>query len=172
MDKAKVVTTALGITVVLLAVAVVTARPWISDTPLYTVRMEQASSKMNFLPTAVNGFTYTTEKGYTLDCNVSGYCGAVPLISGGVSTCETCQGQSTCWNTCPDTCEPSCEGTCFGSTCSSTCPSTCSGQTCDTCTQPTCETCETCSTCPTQTSTCWSTCSGYTCKDTCEIDCW
>ena len=138
----------------------VSAASW-TMTPLYTYRMEQASHTMNFLPTEMNKFTYTAEEGYMLNHNAVVCCSSVvPLITGGVNTCDTCD-QPTCWSTCPDTCEP-------------TCPNTCMGATCSTCTQPTCETCEetcpyTCSTC---SSTCWNTCSGYTCKDTCEIDCW
>jgi len=167
MDRKQISVAVLGI-VVLVAATCVTASSWGGNTPLYTVRMEQASSKMNFLPTAVSGFIYTAGDGYTLDCEASASCSTcVPLVSGGVNTCETCPGHITCWNTCPDTCEPSCEGTCFEPTCSSTCP-----VTCETCTQPTCETCETCSTCVTCPSTC-STCKGQdTCWDTCEIDCW
>lgn len=167
MDRKQISVAVLGI-VVLVAATCVTANSWGGNTPLYTVRMEQASSKMNFLPTAVSGFIYTAGEGYTLDCEASASCSnCVPLVSGGVNTCETCPGHITCWNTCPDTCEPSCEGTCFEPTCSSTCP-----VTCETCTQPTCETCETCSTCVTCPSTC-STCKGQdTCWDTCEIDCW
>jgi hypothetical protein len=126
---------------------------------LYTVRMEQASNKMNFLPTAVNEFTLAAEKGYQLDYDSAGYCTVQPLKPPTeVETCpETCDGE-TCGNTCPLTCNDP------------TCPATCS-VTCDTCTQPTCETCETCSTCVTCGSTC-STCKGQdTCWYTCEIDC-
>ena len=43
---------------VLYAAAAVTADSWSSHTPLYTFRMEQVCSKMNFLPITVNGFTY------------------------------------------------------------------------------------------------------------------
>ncbi len=160
MDKRQMSLAVVSIVVAFCAITYVTASSF-AATPLYTVRMEQASSKMNFLPTTVNEFTYTAENGYTVNYAVAGYCGGIiPLISGGVNTCETCD-DPTCWNTCPDTCEP-------------TCPNTCMGVTCSTCMQPTCETCEstcpyTCSTC---TSTCWNTCSGLTCKNTCEIDCW
>ena len=166
MDKKQTSIVVLSIAT-LIAVACVTASSWGGSTPLYTIRMEQASSKMNFLPTAMNAFTYTADNGSLLNCEPAAYCGnCIPLVSGGVNTCETCPGHYTCYNTCPDTCEPSCEGTCFEPTCSSTCP-----VTCETCTQPTCETCETCSTCVTCPYTC-STCKGHdTCWDTCEIDC-
>ena len=166
MDKKQTSIAVLGVAT-LIAVACVTASSWGGSTPLYTIRMEQVSSKMNFLPTAMNAFTYTADNGSLLTCEPAAYCGnCIPLVSGGVNTCETCPGHYTCYNTCPDTCEPSCEGTCFEPTCSSTCP-----VTCETCTQPTCETCETCSTCVTCPYTC-STCKGHdTCWDTCEIDC-
>lgn len=159
MERNRISCAAIGIVAALLVVTV-TASALPSHTPLYTFRMEQMSSEKNFLPTEVNGFTYTTESGITLTYEAAAYCNTViPLVSGGVNTCETCPGHITCYNTCPETCgEPSCWGTCFGNTCS-------------TCTQPTCETCETCSTCPTSASTC-STCKPQeTCWDTCEIDC-
>jgi hypothetical protein len=49
---------------VLFTVTSLTAR-LISDTPLYTVRMEQVCSRMNFL-TEQNTFTYVTNYGYSL----------------------------------------------------------------------------------------------------------
>ncbi len=121
------------------------------NTPLYTFRMEQASSKMNFLPTIMNGFTYTTENGHTLNYDATGYCG-MPLDVTSGKTCEgTCQGQETCqgYNTCDLTCWSTCPNTC-----GSTCPLTC--DTCD----HTCGTCETCITCRVTCigSTCWETC--------------
>lgn len=112
---------------VLLAVTAVTASSWrLSHTPLHTVRMEQASSEMNFLPTAMNNFAYTSERGYGLNYDVAGYCNsAVPLDTGGAPTCEVscdpCLNTecNTCWSTCVSTCS-----TCV-STCSNTCVSTC-----------------------------------------------
>lgn len=126
-----------GGVVVLLAVTAVAASSLAANTPLYTVRMEQASSKMNFLPTEKNGFIYTAEKGSNLDCKAEGYSGAEPLgnctdydttchVTCPVScygTCGTCQGQWTCENT-------SCQPTCPGGTCSLTCVETCP-RTCD-----------------------------------------
>lgn len=134
-----------------LALLAVTANSSLSITPLYTYRMEQASSEMNFLPTQRNSFVYSTEKGYNL--NYDGKSCYVNPFEEPTKYGETCPVTA-----CP---EPTC----------STCPNTSCGHTCDTCTQPTCETCETCSTCPTQQSTCWDTCKGDTCWDTCEIDC-
>lgn len=147
----------IGIGIMCAALMTATTSP---HTPLYTVRMEQESNKMNFLPTEVNQFTYTAENGCTVLYEVS-LCGVHPLE------------EPTVPETCPNTCD---DETCYGPTCPETSCNTCStcSSTCNTCTQPTCETCEetcpyTCSTC---SSTCWNTCSGYTCKDTCEIDCW
>jgi len=128
------------VVVVFLAVTAVTARSSLSSTPLYTVRMEQRSSKMNFLPTPVNEFTYTTEKGYVLNYEVcvGHYCSAAPL-----GKCT--QYSTTCINTCPNTCVNTCPDTCDGYTCDDTsCQNTCEGPTCEwTCGNPTCDpTCE------------------------------
>ena len=120
------------------------------NAPLYTFRMEQASSNMNFLPTAMNGFEYITEKGYVLDCAGKEYCNNVkPLASENpdtVCTCiiitceETCYTCSTCDSTCPATCPYTCDdATCnAGQTCPYTCSETCPVITCS--------------------STCWETC--------------
>ncbi|KYK37620.1 MAG: hypothetical protein AYK19_00010 [Theionarchaea archaeon DG-70-1] len=98
-----------------------------TDTPLYTVRMEQASSEMNFLSTEMNNFTYTTGNGYTLNYDVSGGC-----CNGGklLGTCSNTQCGPSCWNTCAGfTCsgEPTCSDTCPKW---NTCHITCSGYTC------------------------------------------
>ena len=123
--KSKMLLVVSSVAIVLLAAVAVTASSSIS-TPLYTVRMEQVSSKMNFLPTQMNGFTYTAEKGSILNYNVSNRCFAAPLA-------PTNGGGETCWPQC-DTSQPTCS-TC-DETCSSTCPYTCSGETCsDTCGQ-------------------------------------
>lgn len=139
---------------VLLAVTAVTANPRTAfNTPLYTYRMEQASSNNKFLSTSASNFAYSAEKGYALDysnfleCSGGGDVQPLkpltcmtcdeeicvgPTICNG--TCSTCQGQSTCCYTCGNTCVSTCH----------TCVSTCS-QTCV----------YTCSTC---VSTCWNTC--------------
>lgn len=163
MEKKKLVSIGLiGIMVVSLAVAV-TANSQDCNTPLYMVRMEQASNKMSFLPTEKNSFTYITEKGYTLNYGTVNYCGtnsAEPQNTriGGTYyyTCwETCSGY-TCGGSCYTCGGPSCV-TCH--TCFTTCQSTCSGWTCDvTGCQNTCSTCG-----PTCPVTCQNTCDGLTC---------
>jgi len=97
-----------------LAATVVTAGSQATTTPLYTIRMEQASSTMHFLPTPVTDFTYTTENTCTLHYAV--------VIEGTlqdvIDTNSTCSGWtcfSTCFNTCPYTCH----------TCPNTCQYTC-----------------------------------------------
>ncbi len=89
------------------------------STPLYTYRIEQMSSEMNFFTTAVHDFSYTTEKGFTFTCENSKCSKELfnPLTIG--FTCETCR-DPTCV-TCPDTCIPTCEPTCEESTCIPTC---------------------------------------------------
>jgi hypothetical protein len=151
----------MGAVAVLFTVMFATATSLMADTPLYTFRMEQASSKMNFLPTETSSFTYTAEIGCTVTYAVERYCGfAMPLMTTpydtlcetcGPETCDTCQ---TCEETCEETCYPTCQNTCWQTcndpTCPGTCPVTCS--TCNpTCTEPTCPT------------TCWDTCSFSTC---------
>ncbi len=98
-----------GIAIVSIAVTAVTASSFSSYTPLYRVRMEEASSKMNFLPTVMNEFTYTAEKGCKLNYNSRGYDDATPLIMTWQRTCwfyPTCSyecpetNQWTCWDTC------------------------------------------------------------------------
>lgn len=135
----------------------ITGSMWTSS-PLYKLRMEQASNKMNFLPKSMNEFTYTTESG----CNVNycvGGCNVNPLEELTVQdTCPNTCDDYTCIETCPDTClntcsgdtcEQTCSDTCpltCGNTCQDTCPNTCSGNTCDgsyTC-KSTCETCDPC----------------------------
>jgi len=140
--------------VTLLAVTCVTATSW-SRTPLYTLRMEQQSSQMNFLPTEMNTFTYVTEKGCNLNCSiVGGCCGVIPLSTSPASTCNP---------SCFETCDQTCPWTCFD-----TCESTCDGFTCDeTSCQPTCSTCDQ----PTCPDTCWVTCDGPTCPGTCGPTC-
>lgn len=114
-------------------------------TPLYTIRMEQASNSMHFLPTAVSEFTYTTEKGCILV--YEGHTSVNPLEEPTVPV--TCP--NTCYDTCQSTCPYTCESTCDGATCEDTCQSTCEGPTCGgTCYGPTCKsTCMTCSPPPT-----------------------
>lgn len=132
----------------LLAVTCVTASSWTLNTPLYAMRMEQASSKMNFLPTKVNTFSYTTEKGSTLNYGAAGYCDNEQSLASGdpcisielsciATYCETCP-QTQCGSTC-STCEFTCP---YGTHCPHTCHDTCV-KTCSTCPN-TCETCTGC----------------------------
>ena len=97
------------------------------NTPLYTVRMEQVSSRMNFLPPGVNNFIYTAEKGYILTHD-TGVVHALHTETTSELTCIIPTCDFTCQNTCAQT---SCQTTCY--TCLETCP-----RTCDTCT-PMCE---------------------------------
>lgn len=123
MDRKEMWIAVICVALASLAVTCVTASPWTSNTPLYTFRMEQASSEKNFLPTPVRGFIYATEKGCDLGYDVLGCCDAAkPLY--------------TCLNT-------ACGFTCEGS-CAKTCDTVLYGPTCvlDTCLGPTCDTCE------------------------------
>lgn len=136
---------------IILALSVtVTASPLAVDTPLYTVRMEQMSHKMHFLPTAVNGFDYIVEGAYNVNCDVVAYCAE--------SLGDCTRHETTCLVTCPDSCQGTC-GTCQGVvTCDDTsCQPTCPAYTClDTCW----ETCDV-----------WCTVGGITCKPTCDLTC-
>lgn len=123
-------------------------------TPLYTVRMEQASSKMSFLPTDVNGFTYSTENGYTLNYDAAGYCGGTLLE---ITVGKTCDGTCVIDPTCPQTCRYTCDDPTCGNTCPDTCPLTC--DTCD----------HTCGLCT--YDTCFISCVGF-CQPTGEPGCW
>jgi hypothetical protein len=128
MDKTKKMSVAvIGIAIVLFAAACVTASSQISSTPLYTLRMEQASGEMNFLPTETNGFYYTAENGYTLNYDASGRGYNVERLDTYQYTCEF---YPTCNYTCPVTCGKTCPYTCDGHTCPYTCVYTCEGPTC------------------------------------------
>lgn len=141
--KHNVLIAIVGAALVLSAVSTVIGSQ-ISSTPMYTVRMEQQSNKMHFLPTKMNEFTFTAESGYTLNRDVSGVCGEPLEVTVG-RTCEgTCVGEPTCSNTCMSTCPSTCGNTCSGSTCELSCGGTC---------EPTCFTCD-----PTCDETCGGTC--------------
>jgi len=138
--KQKMSVAAIGIAIMSLAVACAAASSQTFNTPLYTLRMERASSKMNFLPTAQNAFTYTTENGYMLNYNVSGECCGV--ISSRTNINPTCWPE-TCFETCPWTCFETCPPyTCDETSCQDTCSTcdqwTCGGWTC----VSTCESCQ------------------------------
>jgi hypothetical protein len=156
--RGKMLVVITSLTIVSLAVTCVTANGWISNTPLYILRMEQQSSKMHFLPTATNNFTYTAEKGVSLNYSISGCCGGIPLVF----TQRSTECDETCGNSCGITCD-SCGNTC-GSTCPSTCGSTCPYTCWSTCAYSCGGTCATCG------STCDETCGG-TCDETCDATC-
>lgn len=153
MKRKQIYLVVVSAAIVSLVVACVSASS-LPNTPLYTLRMEQTSSKMNFLPTAMNEFTYTAEAGYTLGCDVSGGRGAILRGTDATChpTCSTCP--LTCDETCPDTCENTCPYTCDDPTCPDTCPVTCS----------------TCQTCPYTVCTCYGSCYG-SCVPTCKLTC-
>ncbi|MBU7028262.1 MAG: hypothetical protein HXS48_15120 [Theionarchaea archaeon] len=132
MDRKKVSLAVISVAVAFLALTAVTASSWTLNTPLYIFRMQQQSSRMNFLPYEKNGFTYTAEKGYNLSCDAVGCCGAEPLEPPtNWETCSSCE--STCWSTCPATCPATCPNTCVD-----TCPDTCEPTCWSTCEEPTC----------------------------------
>lgn len=138
MDKKKMSLAVVSAIAVSCVIVVATASSLMADTPLYTLRMEQASSKMSFLATEMNGFTYTAENEYTLNQEVSGCCGSITLDTGvwtcepnthemSCKTCDSCITCDTCFHcvtqdTC-DTCD-TCDYTCVN-TCPATCPFTC-----------------------------------------------
>lgn len=175
---------ALAVVAVALVMVFAAAGSSMAQSPLYTFRMEQHSSKMNFSPNATNGFSYTAENGYTIGQGALGYCNGARLLGTDATCHPTCDGwtcdqtgcQNTCDNTCPNTCPVTCPATCpstcstcegQGSTCDATsCQATCPGGTCS----PTCY--NTCGI--THISTCGNTCPascGYTCPDTCGSTC-
>ena len=160
MKKTKLILASAGIVCIIVAVTTATASPLVSSTPLYTFRMEHACDQMNFLPTEMNKFTYTTEKGISLGYCTEGWCTVRPLgdpTDFGQNTCEpicTAEGPTCGYYTCPNTCPNTCASTC-PNTCASTCPNTCPN------------TCNTCSTCEGQGYTCNAT----SCQNTCEITC-
>jgi hypothetical protein len=137
----KVLAAAISAAPAFLAVGTVIASSQTVETPFYTVRMEQASSKMDFLPTAVTTFTYTAESGYTVHYDVTAWCGG--------KAADITEGRS-------------CDGTCYDPTCPLTCNPTCDSSTCDTCEGYTCEDTSCQLTCDTCTNTC-----GFSCWETC-----
>ena len=124
MDRKQIYLVVTSVVVVSLA-ACVSANFSISS-PLYTVRMEEASSKMNFLPHGVTSFTYAAEEGYMITCNAGVYCHVLHITSTSEPTCILPTCDFTCQYTCAQT---SCQTTCY--TCLETCPRTC--QTCTEC---------------------------------------
>ena len=141
MDRKHVIViAAVGVVFAVLAVNAVGARPSTSDTPLYTLRMEEASSEMNFLPTEMNTFTYTAEKGFTVGQKISTWSSEVhkfrdsAIVCPTVNTCFTCSTCDSCLichtiSNCPTEGSSTCEQTeCILETCMQTvCGQTCQG---------------------------------------------
>ena len=62
---------AVTLAIVFLVITTVTARSgYLSNTPLYTFRVEQAGSNSNFLPVEMSTFTYAAERGTRLNYEV------------------------------------------------------------------------------------------------------
>lgn len=165
--KMKSAVAIISIALVLCVATLVAASSRTQNTPLYTYRMEQASSEMNFYPIERNLFIYTTEKGYKFGYSFSGrVCGYIRPFgeTGEPETCDPlCEdtSQSTCWDTC-GTCDYTCSATCDGPTCEGTCDEPTCGNTCTTCVNKSCELrCE---------ETWWSTCD-FTICSTCHTVC-
>lgn len=112
MNSKQKVFFALGVLVC--TVTAVTASTQSVHTPLYRIRMEQASSEMHFLPTEANTFTYTAEKGCSLDygaaSGIAVLSAEIPAATG--MTCEyTCDDPTcpaVCLSTFRYTCTPPC----------------------------------------------------------------
>jgi hypothetical protein len=100
-----------SIIVVSLAATCVTASSQTSNTPLYTFRMEEVSSEMNFLSTEVSEITYNTQNGYTLNYEFGpGMDNAYfPFWTRWGPTCRRC---TMWWGSCPTgdylPCDPEC----------------------------------------------------------------
>lgn len=131
MNK-KVVFVGISLLVTLFVATGVYASNMTFATPLFTLRMEQQSHEMNFLPTEINEFTYTAEMGHTLSYD-AGCCNVSPLDIEPTNEQNLCE--YTVDTSCPDTCLSTCPDTCVD-----TCPSTCQGNTCEgsTCGDPPC----------------------------------
>lgn len=158
----------MGIIAGSLVITAVTADSWVrSNAPLFTYRMEKASSEMNFSPTSINEFIYSAEEGYSLNCGgTDSLCFDPKPLGPTLRTCEETCGDTcaTCQETCVSTCSSTCVNTCY--TCVSTCPNTCVS-TCSTCVSTCPSTCvSTCSaTCATCQTCGWITCFSNTCID-------
>ncbi|MBU7047017.1 MAG: hypothetical protein HXS54_11345 [Theionarchaea archaeon] len=145
MDRTQKVLITVGCLILVgCAVAFVAAstRTTMDGTPLFAVRMEQESNKMNFLPGEKNGFAYSSGQGFMMDYDTEYCSNAGPLAYTWISdpTCwTTCSAPpSTCQSTCSSTCSYTCVSTCCTcvSTCSSTCMSTCTNTCWESCSEP------------------------------------
>jgi hypothetical protein len=78
MERKKLMVVALVAATALIIATTVSASSF-AGSPLFSLRMEQQSSKMNFLPTEIKGFTYAAESKSCLTLDMSLCCNAVPL---------------------------------------------------------------------------------------------
>ncbi len=181
----------IGVAIFLVTTCAATTSLKIRDTPLYTFRMEKASSSMNFLPRERNDFIYDAEDRYTVNYCAGGYCSSVGIFNFGAAmppvtydTCWVTCDDYTCYDTCLSTCNTcyvGCDGHTVTPTCLSTCDTCyygCNGHTVGLTCLSTCDTCyygcngyTAILTCPVTCDTCWVTCDGYTCYLTCVYTC-
>jgi len=81
----------IGMAVLIFLASAAMASQQVTDTPLYTYRIEQASSKMNFLVTERNVYSYTTESGYELNYGTIRGWGFICRIDDETSKGKVCQ---------------------------------------------------------------------------------
>ncbi|MBU7028275.1 MAG: hypothetical protein HXS48_15190 [Theionarchaea archaeon] len=81
----------IGMAVLTVLASVAMASQQVTDTPLYTYRIEQASSKMNFLVTERNVYSYTAESGYELNYGTIRGWGFICRIDDETSNGKVCQ---------------------------------------------------------------------------------
>lgn len=175
--KGKQVFIVIGVVIFITAVIVAVASSSSFNTPLYTVRMEQVSSKMNFLPKEANQFIYTAIKGQEIFFNIKSNgifddppetegpsCDSIHCNTCGVTECgESCGLECETMENCPTGDPETCGGASCTPTCGSTCDDpTCYGPTCPfTCYQTMVGTCCTCYSCD---FTCFQTITGTCCS--------
>jgi hypothetical protein len=93
----------IGVVVTTFAISAVTASPGTLNTPLYTFRMEEASSEMNFLPKEQSPLVYTTGEGYHLNTSAPKYCDNMEALPMTYYQCWHTFGNE-CWYTFDDGC--------------------------------------------------------------------
>jgi len=81
----------IGMAVLTFLASVAMASQQVTDTPLYAYRIEQASSKMNFLVTKRNVYSYTAESGYELNYGTIKGWGFICRIDDETSKGKVCQ---------------------------------------------------------------------------------
>lgn len=90
MKKTQKILIASSISLVFLVITGVYASSGVTHTPLHTIRMEQVSSDMNFLPVEMNDFTYTTGQGCTIVCDTGQSSNGAYLFDTGTCCMVTC----------------------------------------------------------------------------------